>query len=309
MAGGDYFSIELADRLQAVKFGMPYENQTTKTTHFAKETVALSDPAYGQMANAMNGLPTQAKLSLFGFRLASNAKYVDKIIFTLSSINGITAMNMTNVSLVQDVNNNGKADDFEPSVGGTPVVSIKDAKGTIEFEPSPEFVANGTYILRASFTNLVGGNGLKISLDAANITIVEETQIVGEASIAVHVVDKPYVLSESNFWYAPKDFGDSPTQMNFPILGFILFPGGRTVNSLKITLSGIMGIEAGDITNPRLYWDKNGDGILDSGDPLVSNGTVSIKSGAGAIEFKTPFITRADLIVTYTLSLHDALPI
>ncbi|HOE62642.1 MAG TPA: hypothetical protein PLI82_02290 [Candidatus Sumerlaeota bacterium] len=298
LAGGDYFSIELADRLQAVKFGMPYENQTTKTTHFAKETVALSDPAYGQMANAMNGLPTQAKLSLFGFRLASNAKYVDKIIFTLSSINGITAMNMTNVSLVQDVNNNGKADDFEPSVGGTPVVSIKDAKGTIEFEPSPEFVANGTYILRASFTNLVGGNGLKISLDAANITIVEETQIVGEASIAVHVVDKPYVLSESNFWYAPKDFGDSPTQMNFPILGFILFPGGRTVNSLKITLSGIMGIEAGDITNPRLYWDKNGDGILDSGDPLVSNGTVSIKSGAGAIEFKTPFITRADLIVT-----------
>lgn len=298
MAANNTFSIELANRYLAVKNGVPFENQTTKTSHFANEVVAFSDPAYGQLADAMNGLPTQTKLSLFGFRLASTAKYVDKVKFTLSSISGITTLDMTNVALVQDVNNNGKAEDFEPSVGGTPVVSISGANGTIEFEPNPEFVANGTYILRASFANLVSGNGLKVSLDAANIAIVEQTGIVGVSSPATHIVDFPYVLAESNFWYAPKDFGDSPTQMNFPILGFILYPGGRTVNSLKISLSGVMGIAAADMTNPKMYWDKNGDGILDAGDPLVGNGTISIKSGAGAIEFKTPFITRSDLIVT-----------
>ena len=298
LEAGDNFSIELSTKYLNGTPGLAVEDQTTAAYHFAGESVVLSDPAYGQLPDNLNGLSNQTRVSLFAFSLKGSTKNVTDIKFILSGINGINASNMSSVKLMQDLNNNGIAENWEPPVGGTPTVTFDTggATGSIEFKT--EFAQNAAFILVASFNNLLSGYGLTVNLNTADVKIVDAVTVIGAVTPATHSVDSPYILAESNYWYPAKSFGESGSEDDFPILGFILFPGGRPVTTIRLKVSGMMGIAAGDISDPKLYWDKNSDGVVDAGDELEDSGVVNIKGGAGYIEFKGGFDTRADLIAT-----------
>jgi hypothetical protein len=91
-----------------------------------------------------------------------------------------------------------------------------------------------------------------------------------------------------------------------PLYAFNLTTGGEsvTVTSLPITLSGVQGIAASDITNAALFIDYNGNKTIDAGDTQVGgSGTISIANQTGSITFSSSFtatttrsyILRADV--------------
>ncbi len=88
-------------------------------------------------------------------------------------------------------------------------------------------------------------------------------------------------------------FAASDTYANAPLFAFQLKPTGEDASStVDIQLSSITGVAASDINAAKIYWDKNANGTVDSGDPVAwDSGSVSVSGATGDILFSTPSST------------------
>ena len=264
--------------------------------HYVGAKLVLANPVTYQEPDNLSGLADQAGVELLGFRLLGSSRTVDAITFNLSDVSGMSAENFSSLKLVVDSNKNGMVDAGEAKVGGTGALTLSGSTGTIEFVNN--FFSQDSYILMGDFTGLVPGSKLTVNLSASGIALLGAESVLGSVSPATHIVDSPYILAESHYWVKPENFGETAAQIKFPVLGFILFPGGRQVTSLTIRISGILGILPDDFSNFRLWWDRDGDGSVDAGDSLLDTGVIHIDGSDGYVEFTGGFITRGDLIVT-----------
>jgi hypothetical protein len=82
-------------------------------------------------------------------------------------------------------------------------------------------------------------------------------------------------------------------QTSLLLYAFNLAPSGgenMSVTNLALSLSGIKGVAAGDITNAKLYIDYNANRAIDGGDTQVGGaGTVAMSGQTGAITFSSAF--------------------
>lgn len=309
---GSRFSIGINKANLLSMPGIIFEQYLSDTTHFiSSQSIILSDHIIGQETDNFNGLMTQANIDLFAFRLISNSNQIDEIKFTLSDIIGITNNSISKAVIYKDLNQNGKIDANENPVSNDAVVNITNNVGYIQF--TENFEANGNYILNCDFKNLAGGNKISCVLNSSDIIGKDNSSVFGSTQKATHIVKSPYEILESDYW-TQKDLFSSQLIENVQLLGFKLLPQSGVFNSLKIKLYGAIGITSLDITNVKVYWDSNANGLIDSGDEIVlQNGIVSLDNyGNGFIFFNTPFNKTGDLIVIadiYDLSDNDEISV
>lgn len=299
---GDAFTASLDARFLRTRLTAGIESRLGAVRHAAGSgVILLADPSAGQMADRLGGLPEQNDVTLFALRLLGAGGTVDKIDFQLSAVQDIGADKMFNVRLYEDVNKNGTVDGADRLVTSAPLAlsfNTSNATGVITFTPAAAAMPTGrNYLLVANLRNLMAGDALTVGLAPANVLLTGGATVAdGWTTPARHVVDSPVLLAPSPWWAPPANFGAS--SKNIPILGFQLIPTGRTINSLTIGLSSVIGIAPADLANARLYWDRNSNGVIDAGEPLLAGGgKVALSGRGGAITFTGPFTTRGDLIV------------
>ena len=293
---GDGFKVQISSKNTRFAPGFLMTQNVTPAFHYVGPAIIISDPSGGQESMNFTTQADQNRVELLGFRTTGDSLGVETITFRLSALTGITTDKITYCRLVKDLNGNGQADTGEPTTGGIPEITISGATGSIAFNSA--FQISGAFILIADFRNLAGGNTLTAGLSPADIKCVDQAAVKGLVSSATHTVNTPYTLAESNFWFKPGTFGAAGSEADFPLIGFILFPGGRQVNSLTVLISGAVGILPEDISDARLWWDYNGNGEIDGDDILLDTGSVTLEDEDGKIEFNGGFITRGNLIVT-----------
>jgi WD40 repeat protein len=298
VVAGQGFTVALNDRFCRVPAGTGIETEADSARHMAGPAVILSNPADGQLSDQLNAYAAQEDVRLLGFQLKGDAtKQVERLTVRLSNVEGLTAQKIRSVSLIADTNGNGVVDAGETAVGGVPVVSVSGGAGTIEFSRQT-FPTENAYLVVADFAYLSGGNRFTVGLSTSDIKLVGTGTVTGAANPVTHIVKYPLQLSKSAAWQTPTNFGASVSQDDVAILGFQLAPAGIEVQALQLEMSNMTGIEIGDIGSARVYWDKNGNGLVDAGDELVvGDGQLQItETGAGTIRFDTPFMSRGDMI-------------
>jgi len=142
----------------------------------------LADHEAGQLADAFTDSGSETNAELFGFRLdsGSGTMSVTQVIFTPSSITGLSG---AGVEIVEDNNSDGTIGGGETTtVGGSGTVD--QGGGTITFTTSFNVTAVTNYILRADFASLADADAVTIDLTAANITA--SATISGNTTSAVH---------------------------------------------------------------------------------------------------------------------------
>jgi WD40 repeat protein len=296
LADGDRLRVEIKSGLIQADYGMIPDSRVSSAFHIVGSQLVMADPSTGQEPDNLNSSPQQDDVELLGFRFIGSTRQILSITFDLSNISNIKDANIVSAKLVRDANKNGAADNGETAVGGPGQISISGSTGYILFGSS--FSSDGNFIVVADFMDLPSGAALAVNLSPANVSLLGGESVFGYVSQAAHQVDSAYILSESHYWVKPASFGATPSQSSYPLLGFILFPGGRDVDALKIGISGMTGILPEDISNAKLWWDFNGNGTVEAGDVLLDTGVLNIVNGEGFIEFNSGFVTRADLIVT-----------
>ena len=296
MAAGHGFNVQLDGRYLEAAPGVGIQDLSSPTRQAMGGVVLLGNPVGGQVSDGLNGLGEQTGVSLFGFRLAGAAKDVQSLTFNLSGVSGLDALNFVNLRLVQDLNGNGSADPGETAVGGVPAVTLSSGTGTIAF--SQVFKSGASFVLTSDLTNLTGGAQFTVALTADKVVLPASEAVSGSATPVTHQVNYPVLLTRTTEWTPPDYFGKAEIQSDMPLLGFQLNPTGINIRSFAVSLSNVIGFSAGDISNARLYWDRNGDNQIDGNDVLLAGGgVVQLSGGSGQITFSTPFITRGNMIL------------
>ena len=296
IAAGDGFTAMLQYGLCRTTPGVGLESLAGDARHRSGDYLFLAAPETGQEPDNLNIDSTQSSVELFGFQIDGDGEQVDQLTFSLSAIEGVVTRNFTSAQLVHDYNGNGLAESYEEKVGGDPTIAINGSSGTILFN-SP-FTIGSHYILVADFSDLNGGNRFTVGLSPANISIHSGAEVDGSVPTATHVVEEPYTLTMSPVWKRPADLGSSETLAQFELMGIQLQPSGREVNGLNLDLYNLLGIETGDISNAKVYWDKDKSGAVNTGDEvLIAAGSVSINDTTGTIQFGSSFNIPGDLIV------------
>lgn len=298
MAGlttGAAFQVEFLPTRFRSSPGLPTASTVTGARHAIGNWLILSDPPGGQQPDRLTMAPAQSNVALFGFRLSGGSSQVNKIEFPLSDVIGLSGSKFSLLGLYRDVNANGQYDAGDTAVGGAPTIQISGGSGKFTFTSA--FSAAGVYVLVGNLIGLSQGDRLTIGLNPTDITASGAVQTIGSVAPATHVVDTAYLLSQSNNWAVPEGFGLQPTTPAFPMLGFSITPLGRTVNALQLNLSSIVGIAQQDVTNAKLYYDLDQDGRIDTTDPVLATGAVSITGGTGSITFSSSFSLQGELLV------------
>jgi len=296
VADGDAFTVDVNPFEIWSTPGTPIQSQVGSVRHVAGAAVNLANPAGGQVGDNLSGYSRQSNVVLYGFRLLGEGDETSQTLeFTLSGVSGLSRATITSAGLYTDEDGDGQLDAADSRIGSPTEILMSGSTGSIAFAEALELDAS--YLLVASFRGLSSGAQLTVQLSPENIEMASGSTVLGSADPATHVMDPAYLLSQNENWSRPTDFGQFVDQADFPLLGIRILPLGRTVNTLTVDLSSAVGVQAGDITNPTLYWDKNDDGVLDAGDEVFAGGTVDLSGQQGTIEFKTPFTTRGSLLI------------
>jgi len=234
---------------------------------------------------------------------------------------GDDAAHVDNVELWLDANNNGQADAGDTVLGsgtyaadnGTVTISCNRmifSNTTESWLLTYDFNANASGTFTASIQNVetdvkatVGGNATQPS----GGTITGATITISAGDLTVTVGPNP-----------PSDSTVNPGSTNVPVLQFTLTAGSQdvTVVSVKIKASGT-GDDAADISAVHLYHDANENGLYDSGETEIANGTYSADDGEltftcnrtiSANSSETWLVTydfNASADGTYTASIQD----
>ncbi|MCA9418559.1 MAG: hypothetical protein KC917_19945, partial [Candidatus Omnitrophica bacterium] len=293
---GDSFRVTDDDgRFFRSEAGSPVESSVEDSEHVVGSELAVADPLGGQQTDNLNGFSNQNEVELLGFRLVGSVTQVDSIEFGLTNVVDIGPENFTSISLFIDGNANGRVDGFDTRVGGTGTVEVMNGFGTLSFaEP---IAINQSFLLSASFRRLTGASQLTVTLSPGNV-LAGEIPATGSEQNASHSVDDPYTLSLSNGWVPAANFGETVNQSDFLLLAFRILPVGRTVDALEVTLSGVLGIEPGDIQNVRLYEDVNVNNRFDGSDLLIDAAdTIEVDENSGRIVFSDSFSTVSNILL------------
>gem|GEM_PF-3058067 len=234
---------------------------------------------------------------------------------------GDDAAHVDNVELWLDANNNGQADAGDTVLGsgtyaadnGTVTISCNRmifSNTTESWLLTYDFNASASGTFTASIQNVetdvkatVGGNATQPS----GGTITGATITISAGDLTVTVGPNP-----------PSDSTVNPGSTNVPVLQFTLTAGSQdvTVVSVKIKASGT-GDDAADISAVHLYHDANENGLYDSGETEIANGTYSADDGEltftcnrtiSANSSETWLVTydfNASASGTYTASIQD----
>ena len=295
VAAGDGLTARVEHGLARITPGVGVESLATEAVHRSGDYLFLAGPAKGQERDNYSPAARQTDVELFGFRLLGAGKEVESIEFTLSNIQGLQKTGFDSARLVLDANANGNVDPTETTVGGKPEITVNGSSGYIKFTEA--FSVSSSYILVADFSNLNGGDALTVGLNANKVAVKGDVEASGSVPTATHIVEDPYIIAISSNWDQPADFGVEADQLQVPVLGLRLLPLGRTVYSVAVQVSNLLGIDGSDISNAKIYWDKNESGRVDQGDEVLAVGTVSIQGTAGTISFSAPFDVPGDLII------------
>ncbi len=292
----DAFSVMLYNGWIGTTPGIPIDNQTTGTRHKAGQFPTLADPNPGQVSDNFNSSSRQSNVVLYGFQFKGGSQKTKSIKFSLTGLQGITRSIITSTALYHDLDNDALLDPSDTRIGSASEVVVSGNTGSISF--SDQLDMNQHYLLAASFRGLSDTSRLTIQLEAVNIELTTPGEVLGSAQAVTHSVDMAYMLSRSDAWTPSAYFGSTTNQNNFPLLGLRIQPLGRTVNSIKARLNGVIGIFTGEILNPRLIWDKNENGVYDTGDEVAVQGqAVTVVNNEAEINFPTSFVTRGYYII------------
>jgi hypothetical protein len=204
--GGDYARMHVvADGSSTIDF---YHEDVSETHKFwlmgywePESVLGLADHDAGQEADAFTESGVQIAAELFGFKLepCGGTTTVTEVVFSLSSISGLTDLDWANVEVVVDGNGDGDINGGEgTTVGGAGVVD--QAAGTITFSGGFAVTAATDYILRADFVTLSTGDMVTISLNDADITPATSS-VVGVTSSVTHR-EGAFYFERSQTWQA-----------------------------------------------------------------------------------------------------------
>ena len=130
--------------------------------------------------------------------------------------------------------------------------------------------------------------GLKLFIGGASDQTADATN---NKTVGIKGVFTPAEHAASQVSNGISDASGTVTDLRLYAFNLTLNGENVTVTSLPITLSGMQGIAASDITNAALFVDYDGDKTIDAGDTQVGgSGTVSSADGqAGTITFSSSF--------------------
>lgn len=271
-------------------------SKMTVTQHKADTAIWISDPAAGPVTDHLSGAIRQNNVVLYAFNLVGASQQTRALRFTLSDVRNLSRSVITSAALYRDLNGNSQLDASDERIGSPTEIVITNGNGHMGFAET--LIMNRAYLLVANFRGLNDGAALTVQLLANNVYLNAPSSVLGYCSAVEHVTDFPYVISQSDAWDPPTNFGDSTNQANLVPLGVRFSPLGRTINALTITLESIVGIYAGEISNCRLVWDKNNNGLFDAGEEQVGgSGAIQIDGNEGSILFSAPFVVRGRYLV------------
>ncbi|MEE8459847.1 MAG: hypothetical protein V3S08_08230, partial [Phycisphaerales bacterium] len=196
-SGGDFGRMHtLADAASTVEI---YDEDITKTHQFLltgywepQSAVALAEHDAGQQPDAFTEIGAAMGAELFGFELDpfGDTANVNPIVFSISTITGLTDLDWTSVQIAVDDNGDGAIGGGETTtVGGAGVVD--QAAGTITFSTTFSVSTATNYILVADFVGLDTGDMVTVTLDDSNIT----------SSITVDGAATPVIHREGCFYF------------------------------------------------------------------------------------------------------------
>ncbi|MGD2111250.1 MAG: hypothetical protein PVI86_17875, partial [Phycisphaerae bacterium] len=166
--------------------------------------VILADHSAGQETDAFSTDGSETDAELFGFDMepcGPGTMTITELVFSLSSIAGLTNSDWADIELVVDDNGDGDIGIGETTgVGGTGVVD--EVAGTITFSTSINVTAPTSYILRADFASLSEGDAVTITL--YNDDIATTTTVLGTTSSVTHIVQGCYTPTFQT-WTASTD--------------------------------------------------------------------------------------------------------
>ena len=152
-------------------------------------------------------------------------------------------------------------------------------------------------------------NGTPDDTDDKTITVKGVIQLYGTSSPETVGIDQ---------------FSTAPSHTQKDLYAFVIVPQGENASTTLVVNWAGSGVVQGDIANPKLYWDRNQNGVVDTDNPdpqLFGNGTVdasTISFSATTTATTTPqrFIMRADVLnliagdtLTFTLSRENVIAI
>ncbi len=301
---GDLQGVETNDAFSVMAYtgwigttpGVPIDNQVSGTRHKAGQFPTLADPNTGQVQDNFNSSSRQSNVVLYGFQLKGGSQQTKSTKFTLTGVQAITRSIITSVALYLDVDRDALLDSSDTRIGSASEVVVTGNTGSISFPFNLEM--NQHYLVVASFRGLSDTSRLTIQLEAANVKLTTPGEVLGSAQAVTHSVDMAYMLSQHDAWNPSAYFGSTTNQNDFIVIGLRIQPLGRTVNTLKVRLNGVIGIYTDELLNARLIWDKNENGVYDTGDTLAVQGqAVTIANNEAEISFPAPFVTRGYYLV------------
>ncbi len=287
----DAFSVSTYTGWVMTTAGVPIDDQVTATRHKAGQFPTLANPNTGQVSDNFSSSSRQSNVVLYGFQLKGETQKTKATTFRLTGVQAITRSIITTAALYRDLDNDALLDSSDTRIGSASEVVVSGNTGSISFPDALDM--NQHYLVVASFRGLSDTSRMTIQLDAADIKLTSSGEVLGSANAVTHIVDMPYMISQSDLWTPSAYFGLTTDQSNFALVGLRIQPLGRTVNSITVRMNGVIGIYTGEMLNPRLMWDKNENGVYDTGDELVVQGQVStVASNEASMTFTTAFITR-----------------
>lgn len=287
----DSLSVDMPEYLIESAPGQTIVSQLAETRHRAGPAIWITDPATGPVPDNLTGAIRQNNVVLYAFNLVGTTQQTRALKFTLSEVRNLPRSVITSAALYRDTNADRQYDAGDERIGSPTEIVINSGSGHMGFAETLSM--NQAYLLVANFRGLNDGAALTVQLFPNNVFLTAPGNVLGYCSPVNHMADPPYIIAQSDAWNPPANFGASTNQSNFVPLGIRIAPLGRTINSLKITLDSVVGIYPGELSNCRMVWDKNNNGVFDTGEELVGGpGTVLIDGNEGSIQFNTPFVVR-----------------